>query len=111
MRRGDTVLTLVGNQPEWVLTMVACFRQGYVVLPCTEQLRAGDVRLRLEVAQPRVVVCDERTEGVLHEAGWEGPTVWAPWGRSTQHSPSPAPAELAPEEPCLITFTSGTADK
>ena len=24
-RRGDVVLTLVGNRPEWVATMVACF--------------------------------------------------------------------------------------
>ena len=44
VRRGDVVLTLVGNRPEWVLTMVACFRQGYVVLPCTEQLRPKDLR-------------------------------------------------------------------
>jgi acyl-coenzyme A synthetase/AMP-(fatty) acid ligase len=46
LARGDTVLTLIGNRPEWVLTMVACFRQGFVVLPCTEQLRAKDLRLR-----------------------------------------------------------------
>ena len=44
VRRGDTVLTLVGNQPDWVAAMVACFRQGYVVLPCNEQLRAKDLR-------------------------------------------------------------------
>src|SRR6185295_3768389 len=37
VRRGGTVLTLVGNQPDWVATMVACFRQGYVVLSCNEQ--------------------------------------------------------------------------
>ena len=43
--RGDVVMTLVGNRPEWVLTMLACFRIGAVVLPCTEQLRAGDLRL------------------------------------------------------------------
>jgi len=49
VRRGDTVLTLIGNRPEWVITMVACFRQGFVALPCTEQLRAGDLRLRLRV--------------------------------------------------------------
>src|SRR6266545_47852 len=50
VRRGDVVMTLVGNQPDWVAAMVACFRQGYVVLPCTEQLRPKDLRLRLEVA-------------------------------------------------------------
>ena len=40
--------------------MVACFRLGYVVLPCTEQLRAKDLRLRLDVARPALVVADER---------------------------------------------------
>ena len=45
--RGDVVMTLIGNRPEWVLAMIACFRLGAVVLPCTEQLRAKDLRLRL----------------------------------------------------------------
>src|SRR4051794_2676427 len=33
VHKGDVVLTLVGNRPEWAITMLACFRQGYVVLP------------------------------------------------------------------------------
>ncbi len=37
-------MTLIGNRPEWVLAMVACFRIGAVVLPCNEQLRASDLR-------------------------------------------------------------------
>jgi acyl-coenzyme A synthetase/AMP-(fatty) acid ligase len=108
LRRGDVVLTLLGNRPEWVLTMVACFREGYVVLPCTEQLRSGDLRLRLDVAQPCLVVADERNAAVLAGAGWDGPTIWAPWGDWPPRDPPP-PAELTPGDPCLITFTSGTA--
>ncbi|HEV2811882.1 MAG TPA: AMP-binding protein, partial [Solirubrobacteraceae bacterium] len=38
--RGDVVMTVIGNRPEWVLATVACFRLGAVALPCTEQLRA-----------------------------------------------------------------------
>ena len=45
-------MTLVGNRSEWVLAMVACFRLGLVVLPCTEQLRAKDLELRLRIAEP-----------------------------------------------------------
>jgi len=30
--RGDVVMTLIGNRPEWVFAMVACFRLGAVVL-------------------------------------------------------------------------------
>ena len=54
------VLTLIGTRPEWAITMLACFRQGYVVLPCTEQLRPKDLDLRLQVAQPRLIVADRR---------------------------------------------------
>src|SRR6266516_6421748 len=39
VRAGDVVMTLIGNRPEWVLAVVAGFRLGAVVLPCTEQLR------------------------------------------------------------------------
>src|SRR5918999_3300189 len=108
LRRGDVVMTLVGNRAEWVLAMVACFRLGLVVLPCTEQLRPRDLELRLRIAGPRLVVCDQRNGDVLAEEGWGGPTLWAPWGELGSAS-APPPEELDAGDPCLITFTSGTA--
>src|SRR3954452_14537847 len=99
VQRADVVLTLVGHRPERVSTMVACSRQGYVVLPCTEQLRAKDLRLRLEVAAPRAIVADERNHAVLRDAGWSGAVVW---GELPDRDP-PAPARLGPLDPCLIT--------
>src|SRR6478735_7062878 len=102
LRRGDVVLTLLGNRPEWVLTMVACFRQGYAVLPCTEQLRATDLRLRLDVTEPALVVADERNAAVLEASGWNGPTLWAPWPELDE--PAPPAGDLDPLDPCLVTF-------
>lgn len=109
VRRGDTVLTLVGNQPDWVAAMVACFRQGFVVLPCNEQLRAKDLRLRLEVCPPALVVCDARNAGVLSQSGWDGPAVWVPGVAALPDVEPPPPAQLSALDRCLITFTSGTA--
>jgi len=130
--RGDVVMTLIGNRPEWVFTMLACFRLGAVVLPCTEQLRAKDLRLRLAVARPRLVVADERnrveleaalegeppepsapttTQSTAESRGWSAAdveVVLVPNNSLFDDQPAPA-AELAPEDPCLITFTSGTA--
>jgi acyl-coenzyme A synthetase/AMP-(fatty) acid ligase len=107
--RGDVVMTLVGNRPEWVLTMVACFRVGAVVLPCTEQLRAKDLRLRLEATGPKVVVADERNLGVLAGAQPDA-TVLAVPDDTLFGGADAAPAiDLQPEDPCLITFTSGTS--
>jgi acyl-coenzyme A synthetase/AMP-(fatty) acid ligase len=140
VRRGDVVMTVIGNRPEWVLTMLACFRIGAVALPCTEQLRAKDLCLRLAVARPRLVVADERDRAELQGAlrgdlpAAEGPPKRR---RAAQDGPAPdagalggddvevilvpdeslfdadvppAPAvELDAEDPCLITFTSGTS--
>ncbi len=107
--RGDVVMTLIGNRPEWVLAMCACFRLGAIVLPCNEQLRAKDLRLRLQVTHPRLVVADERNAAELTAAGLGGDElILIP--DETLFSGEPAPAvELAPDDPCLITFTSGTS--
>jgi acyl-coenzyme A synthetase/AMP-(fatty) acid ligase len=105
--RGDIVLTLIGNRPQWVLTMVACFRIGAVVLPCNEQLRAGDLRARLDAASPRLVIADERNSAELSAAGVDCEVLLIPDPSLLASDPAPA-VELAPDDPCLITFTSGT---
>jgi acetyl-CoA synthetase len=107
VRRGDVVLTLVGNRPEWVLCMVACFRLGAVVLPCNEQLRSRDLRLRFEAASPRLIVADERNLQELSAAQPGCPVLTIPDETVFEHEPT-APVELAGTDPCLITFTSGT---
>ncbi len=106
--RGDVVMTLVGNRPEWVLTMVACFRIGAVALPCNEQLRAGDLRLRLAAASPKGVVVDERDVDELAAAGPQAHVLTIPDDELFSHQPAPV-VELDPSDPCLIVFTSGTS--
>jgi len=106
--RGEVVMTLIGNRPEWVLAMTACFRIGAVALACTEQLRAKDLRLRIDVTRPALILADERNSAELEAAAPECPVVYVPDERL--FAPEPAPAvELGDRDPCLITFTSGTA--
>jgi acyl-coenzyme A synthetase/AMP-(fatty) acid ligase len=105
--RGDIVLTLIGNRPEWVLTMVACFRIGAVALPCNEQLRAKDLTLRLSAADPKLIVADERNLAELTKARPRC-AVWSVPDASLFAGEAAAPEELAEGDPCLITFTSGT---
>jgi len=108
--KGEVVLTLVGNRAEWVLAMVACFRLGAQVLPATEQLRAKDLRLRLQVARPRLILADRRNQEELERARPECEVVYVPDDDLFADDVPPAPAvDLAPTDPCLITFTSGTA--
>ncbi|MFN8201979.1 MAG: AMP-binding protein [Solirubrobacteraceae bacterium] len=108
--RGDIVMTLIGNRPEWVMTMVACFRLGAVVLPCNEQLRAKDLALRLAIARPAAIVADVRNRGELEAAGTgETPVLLVP-DDALWRDGEPAPAqELEPTDPAILIFTSGTS--
>jgi acyl-coenzyme A synthetase/AMP-(fatty) acid ligase len=132
LRRGDVAMTLIGNRPEWVFAMMSCFRIGAVVLPCTEQLRAKDLRLRLSVACPALIVADERNREQIEAAEPGCPVMWVgddealqsakvdggdasqkampprAQGASPLQTPPPH-AKLTATDPALITFTSGTA--
>src|SRR5918998_5752079 len=108
VRRGDVVMTVVGNRPEWAYAMLACWRLGAVVLPCTEQLRPGDLRARMEAVDPRAVVADERDLDLVAATGFDGPVVAVPDESLFENDPVPA-VGLGPEDPALITFTSGTS--
>ena len=107
VERGDVVMTVIGNRPEWVLTMVACFRIGAVSLPCNEQLRAKDLAQRIAAARPMLIVADERNAGELERAAPPCTVLTVPDESLYRADPAPA-AELDPDDPGLIVFTSGT---
>jgi acyl-coenzyme A synthetase/AMP-(fatty) acid ligase len=114
VRRGDVVMTLIGNRVEWVATLMGCFQIGAVALPCTEQLRAKDLGLRLAVAQPSLIVADERNRSELEAATPGCPAIWIGdealfSGAAPESAETPEPADLQDSDPVLITFTSGTA--
>jgi acyl-coenzyme A synthetase/AMP-(fatty) acid ligase len=109
VRKGDVVLIWVGNRPEWALSMLGCFRLGALAAACPEQLRAKDLRLRLETASPVVVLADERNREELELTAPETPVLWIQ-DESLWEASEPHPAtELDPLDPCLLTFTSGTS--
>jgi acyl-coenzyme A synthetase/AMP-(fatty) acid ligase len=108
VRRGDVVMTLIGNRPEWVFAMLACMRIGAVVLPATEQLRAKDLRLRIDVAHPQLILADERNRSELEAAQPKCQVLLVSDESLLAADPAPA-VELAARDPALITFTSGTA--
>ena len=101
-------MTLIGNRPEWVLTMVACFRIGAVVLPSNEQLRPKDLAERIDRVAPRAVLASEHLVEAVEASGFDGPILIAGDERLYEAEPAPA-TDLSPTDPALITFTSGTA--
>ena len=109
VRRGDVVLTLVGNRIEYVLAILAGLRIGAPTLPCSEQLRAKDLALRLRRARPALVVCDARNRAELDAAAPACPVLTVPDASLPAGGTAPPYAELDDLDPAFVLFTSGTS--
>ena len=110
VRRGDVVMTLLGNRVEWALTLLACWRMGAVALPCSPQLRRHDLELRAGAAAPALCVGEEH---LLDQLPDEVPTMGLAEVAEAldEDRPQETPAAIEPmgaEDPALIVFTSGT---
>jgi acyl-coenzyme A synthetase/AMP-(fatty) acid ligase len=110
VKRGDVVMTLVGNRVEWVLTLLACWRMGAVALPCNTMLRRADLRQRVTAADPKLCVGEEALLGELPD-GVPAMTMAEVAAVLDEDRPQETPAAIepmGPEDPALIVFTSGT---
>jgi acyl-coenzyme A synthetase/AMP-(fatty) acid ligase len=113
VRRGDALMTLVANRPEWVLAMLTCFRLGAVAMPCNVQLRRPDLEHRAAAANPKLAIGEERYLDEL-----PGGIPYMSLGELAdvldEDLPQEAPVEpvdLDPDDPAVIIFTSGTTGK
>jgi acyl-coenzyme A synthetase/AMP-(fatty) acid ligase len=110
VRRGDVVMTLVGNRAEWVLSLLACWRMGAVALPCSTQLRRQDLALRVAAADPKLCVGEDALLAEL-PGGVATMTMAEVAAALDEDRPQETPAAIEPmeaEDPALVVFTSGT---
>jgi acyl-coenzyme A synthetase/AMP-(fatty) acid ligase len=111
--RGDVVMTLMGARPEWVFALLGAWRLGAVALPCSEQLRAKDIALRIAQARPALVLTAARDMAELHAA--LGSAAGDPQIHDVDShglpraAPSGEASDTSAGDPALLIFTSGTA--
>jgi acyl-coenzyme A synthetase/AMP-(fatty) acid ligase len=106
VKKGDVVLTFMGNTPEWVFTLTACWRMGAVAMPCNTQLTPADLAKRIELIGPKLAVFDEAFEGKFEASTSLAKIPGTPLGDADSVGDDPF---LSDRDPALIIFTSGTA--
>jgi acetyl-CoA synthetase len=115
--RGDRLLLVLGNvAPLWEV-MLACIKLGAVVIPAPTRLGPRDLADRVERgAVKHVVTASEDCAEFADVPGdWTRITVgepvpgWLRYDDSYEHLDSfDAEVETRPDEPLLLSFTSGT---
>lgn len=120
VRRGDTVLILLGRELEWWELMLGCLRLGAIASPGTIQLMPKDILYRRQAATARCIVTSDTVAARVDEALASdddvarlhvgGPrTGWTDYNAaSSVAQPLEEIADTAVDEPVLCYFTSGT---
>lgn len=110
VRRGDTVMILTGSRIEWVISMLACFRMGAVAFPCNTQLAEADLVRRVSETGAVLAIAEddlhERLPRDLVKMGMED--LARVFDEDLDQAMPAAPADLGPDDPALIVYTSGS---
>lgn len=120
VKRGDTLLLMLGNvEPLWV-SMLAAMKLGAVVIPTTTLLSGDDLKDRLQRGQVSLVIAASDYAPMFAHAGYAGPALsvgeavagWTPLeGYADQPATFEAEGETRSSDPLLLYFTSGTTAK
>jgi len=77
VKRGDTVVLVLGRNLEWWEILTACIRMGAVVSPGTTQLSPKDIAYRMNAAQAVCFITDEEQAPKLEEVAAQCTTMRA----------------------------------
>jgi acetyl-CoA synthetase len=108
VRRGDVVMTVMGNTPDWVAGVLAAFRLGAIALPCVTQSRASDLASRADVVSAAAILTSEEHLAEVEAAGLGCPIVVLPDPTLAREDRADH-AAVADADPAFVIFTSGTS--
>ncbi len=112
---GDRVAILASNRPEWLVAFFATVSIGGVAVAMNAWWTGEEIRAALAHAEPKVLVVDWKRLARLAGKSPGVPLVIVEQGfeaLATMHRNALLPpATIAPEDPCVILYTSGTTGR
>ncbi|MGH7486755.1 MAG: AMP-binding protein, partial [bacterium] len=113
-RRGDRVVTMLGNTVEAAVAFFACAHAGIAIVPLNPQHRGELLRQMVSNVQPAVCIFDP---ALVDEAQQAELQVAAPRSKRVANvlaiarSSDPAPMSTSAEDVLAIMYTSGTTGR
>ncbi|GAB1823888.1 class I adenylate-forming enzyme family protein [Herbidospora sp. RD11066] len=115
IEKGDRVAIAMRNYPEWIVSFAATLAIGAVAVPLNAWWTAAELEYALTDSGARLVITDgeraERVSGlpliVTRRGSFEGGRDWDSFEPRT----TLPPAEISPDDPATIFYTSGTTGR
>lgn len=112
VRRGDRIAVLSENCAAYLVLGLACARLGAIIACQNWRLSAAELQHCIDLVAPRLIVVSPRHAGLLSDVRIGGTatlTFGVDWERALAAAPDHAiDAEVDPEDPLFILYTSGT---
>jgi acetyl-CoA synthetase/medium-chain acyl-CoA synthetase len=117
--KGDKVLIILPNKPEWWISVLALMRINAIVIPATTLLMPKDIEYRLKVANIKAIISDEINAPKVEEAvnnvddknfiliNVDNKEGWENFNKLLESDPFLGEKASA-SDPAFIFFTSGT---
>ena len=131
VKKGDRVLLLCENRPEWAIADLAIMSLGALVVPAYTTHSADDLRHILKLTEPSTAIVSSQAfldkvleanvsidcvshaiaidHGVHTKPEWH--TTLHAWPKNQLGSASPDISDLKEDDVCILIFTSGTSGK
>lgn len=116
VRKGDRVAFAIGNRPAFVAVHYGVMRVGALSVPLDTRIKVSELRNFLLRVDPRAIISHESVVGGIMSAGPHSAPVFVigkhPTARQFQEILSdsdPPRIEIAPGDPAIIAYTSGTS--
>jgi acyl-CoA synthetase (AMP-forming)/AMP-acid ligase II len=110
VRRGDRVVIMGWNSPEWAINFWACVAAGAVPVHANAWWSEGELAEALDLLDPALVLADRRGASKVPASRATG--RWEAEPAGDDPSVTLAPEEVGEEEdPAIIIFTSGTSGR
>ena len=123
LRAGDRVAIAMRNRPEWAVAFAAVVLLGAVPAPLNSLGLRDELLANLRDLQPRWLICDAERFArvgadlaalgcravVVEGAPGQGDVAWPEL--IAPGAPALQPPDLAPQDACLILFTSGASSQ
>ncbi len=112
VKHGERVAVLSENCAAYLVLELACAKLGAILACQNWRLSAAELQRCIDLVAPRLIVVSPRQAGLLSGVAVGGTatlTFGADWERALAAAPEHAiEAEVDPEDPLFILYTSGT---
>ncbi len=119
INKGDKVLVILPDVPEWWEVMLALMRLNAIAIPATTLLRSKDIEYRLSATDVKAVIAAEEVTPEVEDAlnnSTAAPVLvvtgkrqgWHSYAEERDKADAVEGERAMSDEPALIYFTSGT---